>query len=302
MKNNLTALMAMLLLTAICFVSCEKAYIAENDSEDNSTQEGYVKVTFNIGGFEQIPFDNNVNSSRAQTELRQVCTHIDFAIFDDSGKVKGINQKVDDDKLGTLSLSLPAGRYQVVIVAHSGAGVATISSPQEIKFKDNKITDTFYYYGVIDADNNSNYDITLRRAVAKFRLVISDKTPENVAQMKFYYTGGSSTFNAQTGFGCVNSRQTEIREVPASAYAGSSQYDIYTLPHITEDELKIVVSALDSSETAIYERTFSEVPVTVNQVTQYTGEFFGNQEQSQLSGDIKLSINDTWDNNNEYNY
>lgn len=291
-----------MLLTAICLVSCEKAYIADDNDEDGDSREDYVNVTFNIGGFEQIPFDNNVNGSRAQTELDKVCTRIDFAIFDGSGKVKGINQKVDDDKFGTLSLSLPAGSYQVVIVAHSGGGAATISSPQEIKFKDNKMTDTFYYYGEIDLDNNSNYDITLQRAVAKFRLVISDKTPDNISQMKFYYTGGSSTFNAQTGFGSVNSRQTEIREVEASAYTGSSQYEIYTLPHITEDELKIVVSALDSSGATIYEKTFQEVPVTINQVTQYTGNFFGNQDQSQLSGDIKLSINDTWDNNNEYSY
>lgn len=46
-----------------------------------------------------------------------------------------------------------------------------------------------------------------------FRLVIKDEIPEQAKKIKFYYTGGSSTLNAKTGYGCVNSKQTEILDL-----------------------------------------------------------------------------------------
>ena len=45
-----------------------------------------------------------------------------------------------------------------------------------------------------------------------FRLVLTDEEiPATVAKLKFYYTGGSSTFSPRDGYGCVNSKQTEVR-------------------------------------------------------------------------------------------
>ena len=57
----------------------------------------------------------------------------------------------------------------------------------------------------MDIEDDATYDVTLKRAVGKFRLVVKDETPKTIKQMKIYYTGGSSTFDATTGYGCVNS-------------------------------------------------------------------------------------------------
>lgn len=94
--------------------------------------------------------------------------------------------------------------------------------------------------------------MTKKRVVAKFRLVVKDPTPEDVKTMKFYYTGGSSTFNALTGYGCVNSKQTELRSVKESAYTEESYYDIYTFPHDPEEskKLKVDISALSSASSS----------------------------------------------------
>ena len=79
-------------------------------------------------------------------------------------------------------------------------------------------------------DEVQSYDLTLTRAVAMFRMVLTDEEiPSTVTKFKFYYTGGSSTFSPSAGYGCVNSKQTEIRPV-----ADDGTYEIFTLPHTVE--------------------------------------------------------------------
>lgn len=294
----------LLLLPAMLFMSCEKGYVAESTADNSSGEavEGGVPVTFRVASIEQTDFSTSSTAaaSSSTTSIADYCTRINLAVFNTDGTKTSVNQTSDDDDFGTLTLSLAEGTYEVVIIAHSCTGNATISSCDEIKFPNNKLTDTFYYYGDITVNGEGSYDITLERAVAMLRFVVSDTTPEDVTQMQFYYTGGSSTFDATTGFGCVNSRQTEVRDVPQAAYTGQSQYEVYTLPHSTDDTLKVVVTALDASANTVLERTFTDVPVTVNKITQYTGEFFTSIAEA-VSNTIVLSIADEWE-TEEYSY
>ena len=123
------------------------------------------------------------------------------------------------------------------------------------------MTDTFYYYGdLVVTSEVQSYDLTLTRAVAMFRMVLTDdEIPSTVTKFKFYYTGGSSTFSPSAGYGCVNSKQTEIRTVAD----GVTTFDIFTLPHTEEDVLtKLTVTALDANDNTVKERVFENVPVT----------------------------------------
>lgn len=271
-------------------MSCEKAYTGE---EEKGNVQELSKVTFTITDFEQIPFSDAIYGSRATTDMGQICTRIDLAVYDSEGtKVKSINQTAADNKFGTLSLSIPQGSYQVAILAHSGTGAPTMTALEKITFKDNKVTDTFYYYGSITVGENSSFSISLKRAVAMFRLITNDNTPNEVTQMRFYYTGGSSTFNAKTGFGCVNSRQTEIRSVPSGAHSSAARYEVYTFPHENEGKLKMTVTALDADGSEICGNEFYDVPVTVNKITQYSGDFFGGENRS--ASELRLNAEGEW--------
>ena len=138
--------------------------------------------------------------------------------------------------------------------------------------------------------------MTMKRVVAKFRLVVKDPTPEDVKTMKFYYTGGSSTFNALTGYGCVNSKQTEQRSVKESAYTEESYYDIYTFPHDPEEskKLKVDISALSSasSSSALFSKTISNVAISPNKFICYKGYFFSADPDN--SHEFTLSTTDEW--------
>ena len=132
-------------------------------------------------------------------------------------------------------------------------------------------------------------------------LVLTDEEiPSTVTKFKFYYTGGSSTFSPSAGYGCVNSKQTEIRTVAD----GVTTFDIFTLPHTEEDVLtKLTVTALDANDNTVKERVFENVPVTRNQITRYTGSFFGSGGSGQTSdGTFRLTADPDWDSVNGYTF
>jgi len=261
-------------------------------------------VAVGRGGVERTAGVGSV--TRAATDVTELCSRLNIAIFDGDGtKVKTVAQKEGDASYGTVALSLAEGTYKLVVVAHNCDGSATITSTEKVTFPNNKVTDTFYYYGdLVVGSEKQTYDLTLTRAVAMFRLVLTDETlPENVAKFKFYYTGGSSTFSPKDGYGCVNSKQTEIRPVPVGSADGIT-FEIYTLPHSEEDVLtKLTVTALDANDNTVKERVFENVPVIRNQVTRYTGSFFGNGGGGETgSGDFRMTADPDWDSVNGYTF
>ena len=286
MKKYLFIALAMLI------ASCEKPILDEDIAKKNE-----ANVILHMTQFEQTAF------TRAATDITDLCTRLNIAIFDADGtKVKTVAQKDTDSDFGTVALTLSAGIYQLVVIAHCCDGSATITSIEKVTFPSNKVTDTFYYYGdLVVTDSQQSYDLTLTRAVAMFRLVLTDdEIPSNVTRLKFYYTGGSSTFSPSAGYGCVNSKQTEYRTVAP----GLTVFDIYTLPHTEDDVLtKLTVTALDANDNTVKERVFENVPVTRNQITRYTGSFFGNGGSGQSTdGTFRLTADGDWDSVNGYTF
>ena len=303
----------MLLALTLLAAACEKPVINEDLVATKN-----ANVILHFVQYEQCSFGDDVTSlpyrggagvgsvTRAATDITELCSRLNIAVFDADGtKVKTVAQKESDANFGTVGLTLTAGTYRLVVIAHNCDGSATITSTEKVTFPNNKVTDTFYYYGdLVVTDAKQSYDLTLTRAVAMFRLVLTDESiPSNVAKLKFYYLGGSSTFSPKDGAGCVNSKQTEIRSVPSGSPAGMS-FEIFTLPHTEDDVLtKLSVTALDANDNTVKERTFENVPVTRNQVTRYTGSFFGNGGTGQTSdGTFRLTADPDWDSVNGYTF
>ena len=283
----------MYIVLALLLAACEKSIIDEKTGQELPAD---ANVILHFTQYQQEAF------TRSATDITNLCSRLNIAIFDAEGtKVKTVAQKEGDASYGTVALSLAAGTYRLVVIAHSCDGSATITSTEKVTFPNNKVTDTFFYYGdlVVTAEKQS-YDLTLTRAVAMFRLVLTDESiPSNVAKLKFYYLGGSSTFSPKDGYGCVNSKQTEIRPVSTEGI-----YEIYTLPHTEEDVLtKLTVTALDANDNILKERTFENIPIIRNQVTRYTGSFFGSGGGgSSNDGTFRMTADPDWDAVNGYTF
>ncbi len=262
-------------------------------SSKNGSDEGY-NVTFHVENYDLTPFDNDTypsSLSRASVAVSELGNSINLCVYQDGKKVKQVNQEASDSDFGTIGLSLSEGSYELVVLVNSCEGNATMTDLENIYWDSHKVTDTFYYYTVIDVTGDEAYNITVSRCVAMYRCIIEDEIPEEVAQMKFYYTGGSSTFSAITCFGSVNSRQTEYRDI--SSYEKGQTFELYTFPHDTSGELKMVVTALDGEGNTVKEVTYDDIPVQLNMITNHYTYFFtggtGNGKQFSIQG------NNAWD-------
>ena len=251
--------------------------------------------------------DGNVLLTVAANETRsvpvgEVCTRLNVAVFDSGGtKVKAVGQSSAESGFGNVRLSLPEGNYKLVVVGHNGTGSATITNVEKVTFPNNKVTDTFLYFGTLTVTGETQeLAITLTRCVAMLRLILDYSGGDSdIASLKFYDLGGSSTLSPLSGYGCVNSKQTEYR-----AWNDASVYELFTIPHATEDVItKMTVTAYDASDNVVGEWTLTDIPVTMNRVTEYSGDLFGGGGHS--GDDIPtggITVDAEWDGVDSYTF
>lgn len=270
MKKILFAILAAMM------VGCEKPPVEE-----------LLAGRSDMSGNVVLKIDADNNATRA-TALSDVCGRLNVAVFDESGKkVKTVAQVVSDVDFGIVGLSLSPGTYQIVAIGHSCTGSATITSPEKVTFPSNKVTDTFYYCGSVTATaDKQEIAVRLQRSVAMLRLKLTG-VGSDVASLKFYYLGGSSTFSPDAGLGVVNSKQTEVR-----AFSNDGIYEIYTFPHEMQDVLtKVTVTALDAGDNEVGECLIENVPITINRITLYEGDFVSGGGNPLT---VNISVNAEW--------
>lgn len=288
-----------MLLTFVVFLcSCQKVSIEETDG-----QEGLATLTFNISQIEQLDFDTPRNSPTRSTPISSICSRINLVFFQDGKRVKQINQTSADKDFGTLTASIKEGDYQVVILAHSKNENPTLTTADKIVFGNGNskdfshgVTDVFLWTKDISVKDDLTEEVKMNRAVGMVRFVSTDSVPNNVGSVRFYYTGGSSTLNALTGLGSVNSNQSEHFKLTSDMRGKPATFDVYTFPKSTESKLRITVSSYDlSSSGTVSEKVFEDIPVVKNQITRYTGPLFKGGTVSG-SGSTKFipSTDDEW--------
>lgn len=222
----------------------------------------------------------NGSVSRSQVSIAEVCSRLQFAVYRDGDRVKYANQSTSDGSFGSFAVQLEAGVYQLLVLSHSGASNVTTTNPEKLQFKNpgasggTGFTDTFYYYGdMIVGSDGTLADIHMKRATSMFRLKTADGKPADVKKFQFYYTGGSGTLNAITGCGCVKSQQKVPVELSGSRTGEPLIFEMYTFLHQENGVVTFTVTALGDDDNVLYTKKF-EVPMRRNCVTQYTGNFF----------------------------
>lgn len=263
-KKLMMTLGATFALLAIGMVfACERPLT----SETGNTEETNGNLRVSVFQVEQTPFE-----SLTRTSVSDVLTRLNFAVYDLSGtRVKQINQTSDKADFGHCSFQLGEGTYQLVVVGHSSSGNPTMTDPTCIKFTNSQgFTDTFVWSGnVTIGEEPVDLSVTLNRIVALCRFVLTDDIPADITQMRFYYTGGSGAFDANTGLGCVNSKQ----DLKFTVTSGQHQFDLYTFLHDEEGTIHLKVTALDTAGNEQYSREF-DVAMQRNHITWLSGNFF----------------------------
>ena len=102
------------IVLALLVAACEKPIL-----DEEMVMKKEANVILHMTQFEQTAF------TRAATDITELCPRLNVAIFDADGtKVKTVVQKDTDSDFGTVALTLAAGTYRLVVIAHNGEGSA----------------------------------------------------------------------------------------------------------------------------------------------------------------------------------
>lgn len=269
----------MMLLTG---VSCEKMILGNADEEAN--------VVVTISSIEQTPF-----KAMTRATLSDVCTRVNFIIFDKEGvRVDQKNQEVGDEDFGQGRFTLPLGDYRLVIVAHSSNGNPTVNKRDKNKnehltfSKDNGFTDTFFASRNLTVGEDAvTLEMDLTRIVAMIRFINEDPIPVKADSIRFYYTGGSGSVDALTGWGNVQSKQVTWF---GKSHFGSP-FEIYTIPREDSNELTVKVGTYQDTD-QLTETEITNIPIRRNSITTCRGAIFnGKVSKVQI---VINPISDEW--------
>lgn len=269
----------LLLFAAMTLCSCEKFTMESVETTDTTTSS------------EDEPSEPEGNTIvHINTDALGSYSRITCSLFLRGTKVKNINQASASADFGTVRATLEQGTYTLVAIAHNGEGNATISSPEKVTFYKNKCTDTASAYTTLEVtDEGAEKTVTPQRTVAMVRLHVNDEIPDSAQTIKLYYTGGSSTLDATTGYGCVNSRQTEERTMSTTL----KDYDIYTFPHSDGKKLHLTVTVYDSHSNTLATKELNDIEVKQGYRTTCSVNLFS--DSSDDNTHTTFTFDPTWD-------
>ena len=279
-----------ILCTLLALSSCEKAIIQDDSVVSGSAADKDANLTVTVFEIEKTPFGSLTRAG--QQPISAVCTRLNFAIYDEDGsRVKQVNQTKETTNYGTAHFQLEPGDYTLVVVGHSSNGNPTMTNLKKIQFTNAQgYTETFLCCATVTiAEDPVEVQVSLDRIVSMCRFVLTDDIPSDVKKLQFYYTGGSGAFNALTGFGSVNSKQTATFDVSSNP---QKQFDLYTFLHEAESDISLKVTALDNDDNVLYERDF-DVPMQQNHITWLTGAFFNGSGSSSITI-TGVTVNTDW--------
>lgn len=281
----------MLAGTILLLCSCSSDIIAEHADAGSKAKKD---IKFVISPYE-------TELMRASTS--EAFTRLSFVLFPTiPGDTIVVEQEKNDGNFATVSAAVPFGTYELVVVGHNGSENAIVESAENISFQDNKITDTFCHYQTVEitSETSSTMEIKLKRSVAKMEVKVTDALPEWLAKVQIIATGGGVALNPKTGLAAAEAVQNKTSEIK-DIWLGTKfcTFSTYTfLPSDGEVNMSFTVNAIDGTGETILSRLFDNVPMTVNQITRYTGEFFNSS--SEVGG--KITADAAWEEENEYSF
>lgn len=257
------------------------------------SEEGSRTLTLQVTNYKQYLMDEE--GTRAASSI-DTLENLALAIFDGTtGELKQdiIKQKKGDKGYGTYSVTLPYGKYQLAFVGFNGSRSLKNFTANEISFEEDYVPHTFLCNKelTVNDETSDNQSITLKRAVAAFKLIMKDTFPTNVKSMTFQPSNGGAALNPKTGLSATNAGSTSTYDVTSiQGKEGSSIINYLFIPS-NPTAITYVVTALDSKGNIVRQRKFTDVPMQVNYKTTYEGEFFGEDD---MNGKMQVQVDMDW--------
>lgn len=282
-----------LLTMLVPLASCSSGVIADFEEEVDKGKTSKT-IKFRISPYETGKFRS------AAADAFSLLSFVLFPVDGEASPIRVIQDETCED-FGTIKADIPFGSYEMVIVGHNCDSSETIVSPDSVIFPHNKITDTFCHYQTLDVtkETKSTQSIELKRCVAKFEVVATDAIPEWIAQMHVVAEGGGVVLNAKTGLAAKEGVQEKRLDIPASFIGKSGKYfSTYTFLTSELTDMTFTLNAIDPEGNVRLTHEFANAPMTVNQITRYTGELFSTSVQTGST----ITADTEWTATNEFTF
>ena len=167
-----------------------------------------------------------------------------------------------------------------------------MESPENISFADNYVPQTFLSCTelTVNLQTAAAKEITLRRVVAGFELLIEDEIDRNATELRFKTTGGGTVLNAKTGLAVASTGRESTIVIPEK-FKGEvgKNAQIYLFLATSPEKMNIEVNAVNAGNEVLAGRVFDDVPMKVNTMTIYKGRFFSGQNYG-----FNVKVDEAW--------
>lgn len=282
--KNFRSIGLMLVFVASLLVSCTSDNVMTGSSQVENQEVVFNLFEHSISGLETRG-DGSENKALADCGL---FSELELALVPKGGTMESAYYFRQDDSMegfGQMKLQVPAGTYQLVIVAaNTPKPINTknridIKSLTEVDFPNNQVSDMAYCCQEVTVASTTGktqtIDCVLKRAVACVCLETTDKVLANQKTFSISISGNcGNVFNPSTGHCLATAPINKVADVSKLTGKGLT-LDIYVL--LGEDDVSDVslsTTATDTDGKEIKSTSFQNVHLVTGKRTTYKGPFF----------------------------
>ncbi len=284
------SIMGMLSFLSVMLCACS------NETSTIPEEEGNSKTfTFQVTNYMQYAMDEGTRAAIAPSESERI-QHLALGIFDATTNtlVAPVQiQNKTDQGYGSFTAKLNYGKYRLVFLGYGGSNsILTMEKPEEISFGSDALPQTFLssFEFTVDPNTATTTSVVLKRVVSGFKLTMADAISSRTSGIKITSTGGGMVLNAKTGLAKASTGRENTIVIPES-YHGQKDKNVifYLFLPANQEIMDITASAVDENGEAFIERTFADVPMKINTLTIYQGNFFADTPYG-----FSITMEDDW--------
>lgn len=294
MMRLISSMLTVMLMCSGCSGDTDERQGCENE-------EGFCTVVADVGGIiwnMEEPGVDDVNGSTRAIEANGEALK-ELWVFDCYGDKCALVAKQTEaqDDFGVVSMQLSYGSHRLAFVASRGEGSEIDVENGKIEWQ--KVKDSFWAVADVDVERGGERDmtVTLKRVVARLRVMMYDVVPSDMKKMKITANGWYRGIDVRTGeaVGTLASDAAveEVSEVDIpSVYIGTSKrlaVSMWTIGRSEQWAQTIGIMAVNDEGESIGEIECEGVPMERNRVTNLGGYFLSGGKLG------NILVDDGWD-------
>jgi len=294
---------------SLIYVLCFLSFLASCQSGPVEPEK-QCTITFSVSNYRQISFDDLSSSGTSRATISMTLANLSLTIFNAETNEqvsptllhKSTDYDSDAETAKTFpkfSVSLPYGRYRVLVLGYNGSRECNIASLNHISWVEDYVPNTFFYCEefLLNEETSISKEITLKHVVSAFRVTAEDAIPAELKKMRFISTTGGTVLDAMTGFAPQSTGRTSEIDVPAS-YAGKEGVDFTVYLFLPEEQTNgnYTFQALGQNDAVLCQKHFYNVPLRINYLTVWQGKAFeqGDVDTPDAQSNFEIKWNMDW--------